>query len=540
MKKILSSIIIAISLTILSCGQNNDGPFTTLTKENGIMLYSGKKPASGWVKDIGIYGEDSLAVYLIKDGEAKIHYKNGYPSGDFFISYGNLKMESEAKLKDKKNYYSGEIKITKNDGFLKIEGDFIHDFAQIYKTVSKFTGYNWNDTNLFFNNILKLLNTGKIEIQTEDGIELVKAELKNGSGFLNYYQVDGTLMKEIKYLNGIENEMIEYYEDGSKRYESIEKDGERNEISYYHGGVIEREKYYRDNTVELKEYYENGKLKKQEGYLYHSEKGRLPNGVFKEINAEGIVLSLAEYKEGKKNGEFMETSYMGEALKKIVSHYKDDVLNGEYQVYLDDELIESGDYIDGEKDGEWTKNEVENHYFGIKKREEKLNFKEGLKEGEYRVKKIIIYNDSTPEMKDLKEEKEEEYGNYKNDRRNGKREYKREKIGREDEKILEYYHSVERYKEDQKEGIQEFYRYTPSGEVSEIEIYENSKIIESIVIIDNYSANTYQILKYGRTVETGYYIDGEKIRSIDGGRSEYNKGIEFKEIKKINRKNNKY
>lgn len=143
-------------------------------------------------------------------------------------------------------------------------------------------------------------------------------------------------------------------------------------------------------------------------------------------------------------------------------------------------------------------------------------------------------------MKDLKEEKEEEYENYKNDRRNGKREYKREKIGREDEKILEYYHSVERYKEDQKEGIQEFYRYTPSGEVSEIEIYENSKIIESIVIIDNYSANTYQILKYGRTVETGYYIDGEKIRSIDGGRSEYNKGIEFKEIKKINRKNNKY
>ncbi|MBQ7984574.1 MAG: hypothetical protein IJ250_02935 [Bacteroidales bacterium] len=153
------------------------------------------------------------------------------------------------------------------------------------------------------------------------------------------------------------------------------KDGiPEGEFTYYNKkGVLERRNTYSDKgrKMHCELLYKDGKIKakgnyinkKKEGvWIYHNQKGikiteenyknGLKNG--KETNwdndGKNIVMS-AEYKDGKKNGEFFKSLY---AEGYYTAYYKDDLLDGEYNEYgFDKKLKVKGQFENGLKQGMW-------------------------------------------------------------------------------------------------------------------------------------------------------------------------------------------
>lgn len=125
MKKGLLILLMGILFILTGC-DNNKGPFQ-VKNENGIkVLYSGKKPAKGWVEqNIYNYTGESTKVY-------EIYFEDGLPAGDFrlFDTKGNLVVDAEGKWKD--GLFKGKIKEEYNNVYAKgtfsINTDFLINF----------------------------------------------------------------------------------------------------------------------------------------------------------------------------------------------------------------------------------------------------------------------------------------------------------------------------------------------------------------------------------------------------------------------------
>jgi len=256
----------------------------------------------------------------------------------------------------------------------------------------------------------------------DDGYS-IRAEytLKNGQlngTFKSYYQ-NGKIKKSGNYINGKENGLFkEYNEDGSINIEYSMKDGELNgpfKIYYDNGNIkmtgsyingFENGKFivYNEDGTISKEYYMKNDERNgiytgyyyDEGELFLKEIGNYTNdekdGTWKTIileEGDEITLEYENYINGIKNGLFQEVK--GDSL--IIGTYKNDMLNGEYKIYIDisrmflggmintdiskltlisegwfsndletgywknydmtGNIISEGTYFEGEKSGEW-------------------------------------------------------------------------------------------------------------------------------------------------------------------------------------------
>jgi antitoxin component YwqK of YwqJK toxin-antitoxin module len=172
--------------------------------------------------------------------------------------------------------------------------------------------------------------------------------------------------------------MQTYYEAGNLRLESEYKEGVRNGkyLHYHLTGQLAEESYFKDGVQDsISRYWDN---------------------VF------GTLMKEQYYKMGKKNGTWLTFNQFGDTI--TIFNYKDDVLNGPYRKYVDEnvkvgdrdngkyeqfdpkksareymhELDEYGTYVNGKLDGEFKTGlfNTENHAEGF--------YKNGVMVGEWK------------------------------------------------------------------------------------------------------------------------------------------------------------
>ena len=246
---------------------------------------------------------------------------------------------------------------------------------------SKRKDEDWEDRSLTAYNITLIKKAGIYDLDNGKKTEyydddVIKAEytLLNGkiNGLLKFYDENGNLQKTTNYVNGIATgKVIEYKENGEKNAEySMSNDMKNGLLTFYENDKISFTTNYKNDikSGQFTNYFyddKNGKLVlKEYGNYLNDEK----NGTWRTFYIDGKnekQLAFKNYLKDLKEGVFQEVK--GDSL--IVGNYKEDVLHGNYKVYLDISrmliggiintdiskltLIEEGQYDNGDKSGNW-------------------------------------------------------------------------------------------------------------------------------------------------------------------------------------------
>lgn len=197
MKKLLGIFFLIVTTVFFTGCDNNDGPFQIKNENGRKILYSGKKPAKGWV-EYTVYNKNDTTTKIYE-----IEFKEGNPSGDF--SLYSLKGEKifEGKGKWKDGMFNGKIqsrniygKNVYGEGKFKFSSSNLLDYP-VY--LNKRIPY------MLVNNFLGTLYDGKVEddgnlIIMKDGKKVQKKiRYTNGYRGINKYDDDGILIDSAMY-----------------------------------------------------------------------------------------------------------------------------------------------------------------------------------------------------------------------------------------------------------------------------------------------------------------------------------------------------
>ncbi len=248
-------------------------------------------------------------------------------------------------------------------------------------STEKRTDDDWSDRSLTAYNITLIKKAGIYDSDNgkkadyyDDGSKKAEYILSNGklNGTIKVYYENGTIKKTGNFTNGSENGLFkEYDESGNLEAEYTMTNGKKNGvIKIYEDGKLSYSNTLKDdikNGQHIEYYYndETGKLQlKQIGDYLNDEKNGTWKLFFVEDNIEKL-LTVENYTRDIKNGAFQDIK--GDSL--IIGNYRNDLLNGEYKVYLDLSrmilggvirtdtaklnLIAEGNYYENEESGYW-------------------------------------------------------------------------------------------------------------------------------------------------------------------------------------------
>jgi antitoxin component YwqK of YwqJK toxin-antitoxin module len=276
------------------------------------------------IKKEGIYDPDN--------GKKKDYYDDGNIEAEYTLLNGKI---------------NGQLKVYHDNGQLKKVGNYTNGVEN-----GQFKEYDKN---------------GIIEAE----YSMLNGEL-NGS-FKTYFYYTGNLKKTGNYLKGKEHgNFVEYDDYENKTAEYVMVNGMKNGVlKIYEEGKIDVSTTYKDDVRngQCTEYYyneETGELQlKQIGDYLNDEKNGTWKLFFVDENKGERVLTFENYTRDIKNGQFQEAK--GDSL--IIGNYRNDLLHGEYKVYLDVNrlllggviktniadliLIADGNYYENVKSGYW-------------------------------------------------------------------------------------------------------------------------------------------------------------------------------------------
>lgn len=370
-----------------------------------------------------VYYDDGISIdveYTLKngnfDGPTKNYYRNGKIKlvGYFknnkkegiwedYDENGDIKRTltfKDGELNGAANYYEDGKLVKKenyNNGMLSGESMtqfFNYDANVTFELISNYSNDKKNGREEFYvkeeNNSKRLLNYKNFvndlkegPFQKVTGDSLIIGSYKNDKldGSYKVY-VDISVMT----IGGIAKTNPEELTISSKGY--YKNDLKEGEWEYYDitGSLIEKGKYYNDlksgpwesyylNYVD----YETGKQKFYSGELYLID--NYQDGV---KNGESIRTSFLQKKEvdcpqkNKGSGNCTKLVYL---KRNIVSNYKNDKLNGKFQIKDSlDQIIFKGQYKNDEQDGFWLESyTVNDGIYGF----EEGNYVNGLKTGKW-------------------------------------------------------------------------------------------------------------------------------------------------------------
>lgn len=268
----------------------------------------------------------------------------------------------------KKNNESGQVKY---EGFFKDNkptGDFTHYYPNgSKKAILK---YNHNGSTAFaqlFYETGAIKADGKYVNEKKDSIwdfyddkgrltskENYKDNKKNGKSQIFY--LNGQIFEESEWENDVKNgPVIQYYENGKKKEEGVYKAGNYDgKITRYHDtGEKSASGNYQNGLRVGKWYYydENG----IPTFMETIKKGEITNfqyynGTFDEQFENGIPKLHISYKNGKKNGPFIE--YYNKGKFKLVPKQNTDGSPNEFErVLTDTQKRVEGNYFEDKYDG---------------------------------------------------------------------------------------------------------------------------------------------------------------------------------------------
>lgn len=339
--------------------------YSTITWSFNKDYYSEK--AQAWFYLYTYEGYPNKISYSVFNKESYSIIQNSIASAGFKLvnseiedneiisTYANanytLKVSTEKR--DKSDDYSWESKSLTAYNFTLIKKAGIYDPDNGKKTDYYYDGTvkaEYTLTNGKINGTLKVYN--------ENGTIKRTGNFTNGleNGLFKEYDESGNLEAEYTMTNGKKNGVLKIYEDGKLSYSNTFKDDSKN------GQHIEY--YYNDET---------GKLQlKQIGDYLNDEKNGTWKLFFIEDNNTEKLLMFENYTRDIKNGAFQDIK--GDSL--IIGSYRNDLLNGEYKVYLDVSrmllggvirtdtakltLLTEGSYYEDEKTGYWKNYDLTN------------------------------------------------------------------------------------------------------------------------------------------------------------------------------------
>lgn len=347
MKKLLGILFLFITTVIFIGCDNNKGPFQVKNENGEKILYSGKKPAKGWVENTiyDYYGE-STKVY-------EIYFDDGLPAGDFrlYDLKGNLVVDAKGKWKN--GLFEGKIEEPKENVIAKgkfainlaylinfngknyynfsydtlIDGNFESNYYKYSKKNGLFEGkYIFNGNSITRENKVEcmynngILNGEYISYHLNGKIRekmVYKDNLKNGKYI--HYRTDGTILEEGEYLNNQRNGKWSEYRGNEEKINIIYVDGKRvsTQILLYDStGHIEREINYKDNDYETDHtlYYKSGKVKAKIAYVGGY-------GKYKEYYENGNIKEEGNYADDRKDGECIYYLESGKPYIKYIYDY---------------------------------------------------------------------------------------------------------------------------------------------------------------------------------------------------------------------------
>lgn len=274
MKKIILSLFTALLLFITGC-DNNEGPFEIRVEQGKKVLYSGKKPAKGWIQN-SIYNKWKDANVVVYE----IYFNKGVPAGDFKLYNYNGELVVDGKGKWSKNGFEGTIEeplsYGKGKGIYNIDPDFLISFnGENYSEFSYKTliDGNYSGSDSQFRVVNNKFEDSLYKFTSDGSMLLLKADFKNGKRHGEYLEYDactGNLVYEIDYIEGKCDGKYKFYDfrDG-KLIEDIEyKNGKRHGkyLKYIYDSLSEEGQYKDGKRQGIWKYYDLGKLSYIEEY----------------------------------------------------------------------------------------------------------------------------------------------------------------------------------------------------------------------------------------------------------------------------------
>lgn len=310
---------------------------------------------------------------------------------DFRRGY-NIGSENINRYRDGQKH--GTWKEFYDDEILKSEGTWSYGKKDGY-----FKEYK-KDGNLL--SIRKYLNDVEItdapelaslEIKTDyykNGKKKIVASYKDGipEGVRREYAQDGQILKSFIFKNGVivgegivdeqglkQGKWKEFYDSGEQMGSGIYKDGKKQgEWQYFfkEGKLEQKGSYNNAGKIEgiWRWYFESGNLRKEESFS-----DGLPDGPVKELTDSGTVIVSGNYVDGEEDGEWLYV--IGDDTEK--GSYVNGKREGLWTQYSSGLLYFEGSFVDGNANGTHT------WYYDNGKIREKGNYVMGKKEGNWSV-----------------------------------------------------------------------------------------------------------------------------------------------------------
>lgn len=290
--------------------------------------------------------------------------------------------EKEKENLDENNYLVEEslIKIKEAHSFsdficMCVIAELNHNNYKPLSNTNEIAKEDWND----FDFILSQIKDGKLEIKLENGklkfdVDYDKQEVKSSLLDLNdnlvytrtYPYKQKNMEQEKNFLETIskDSKQIDSSKKGNFLTEEFDKDKNLYKIGNLKDGLKEGKWtfYYLEGDRKL--------LQKEIEY-----KNGVENGKFSEFYLYGGLKKEGQYINGNKEGEWKTYDKDGDIILK--ESYKNGQLHGEFERRIKSHSIRIfGQYINGKREGKWCKTD---NWSTIK-----LNYKDGVKDGEYK------------------------------------------------------------------------------------------------------------------------------------------------------------
>ena len=313
MKKLLGVLLVLTALIFTGC-DNNEGPFQVKNENGEKVLYSGEKPAKGWVQN-EVYNSsgESTKVY-------EIYFDKGVPAGDFklYDLKGNLLVDAKGKWQN--GLFEGKIEEPERNAI--VTGKFAINPAYLIN----FSGTEYYDFSA------ETLIDGEYK---SDYRTYSKKNNEYDGEYILYNRDNGQLLEKCFFQAGeLVGDYISYYSNGTLRKKCTYKDG----------------KYDGEYEAIITDFYSH----------YSHEKKNYKNGVLHgkatSYNKKGELTSEMNYVNGKVSGYIISYSdgWTTKSLYGMVNGY--DRLVHE-QVYDEKGVLRYEEVLDKEK-----KVEIEKRY----------------------------------------------------------------------------------------------------------------------------------------------------------------------------------
>ena len=289
---------------------------------------------------LSLIAQRTIAFEGLSEKEEIYYYKDKPFTGKSIRKHVNNKKAQEAQWKD------GKLHGTKREWWKS---------GAIRESMNFVAGYRHGEFSRYYDN-------GALKIKGTYEKNLLEGP------FYGFFR-NGNKEYLYHYKQSVKDGMSTTYFDYSKKQSFADVGYKEQEVLYVNGVPHgELNSYYRAGNPRRTINYEMGVLNGP-SMMYHINANPADESYYKMgkrdsirrvyDNLIGTLISQEYYIDGKKDGPWISFDQIGDTI--TLTHYKNNQLHGTYTSYIDNEVNNYGEYVNGKKDGAWKTGLVNNY-----------------------------------------------------------------------------------------------------------------------------------------------------------------------------------